>query len=361
MLGELDARLSRQSATSSRRSSATTCSSRSRSTSSSTTGRSTAWSAIISINEDRLARARGRGARASFTRAGHLMPIFMALASLSNLAKLVARKNRRLRSWLRRDPGVDRPPGAVPEVAVDDCRRARRAASRGAIEPFVVRGLVADWPLVEAGREVRRAKPATICSSKRRDAHSPFRSASRADRRQAVLRRRDGDELPHRARRSFRDIFAQIDAVEERARCAADLSRVDRHAGLLRRPARGQPRRPRRSRPASPASGWARGRGSPRTTTSPTISPACAVGRRRFTLFPPEQFRNLYLGPIDNTPAGRAVSMVDLHAPDFDSLSALPRSAAARAGCRAGAGRRALHPLDVVAPCRGARRRSTCW
>lgn len=43
----------------------------------------------------------------------------------------------------------------------------------------------------------------------------------------------------------------------------------------------------------------------------------CAAGRRRFTLFPPEQFANLYLGPLDNTPAGRAVGMPDLRAPDF--------------------------------------------
>lgn len=44
----------------------------------------------------------------------------------------------------------------------------------------------------------------------------------------------------------------------------------------------------------------------------------CIAGRRRFTLFPPEQLDNLYVGPWDVTPAGQAISLVDLHAPDFD-------------------------------------------
>jgi hypothetical protein len=53
-----------------------------------------------------------------------------------------------------------------------------------------------------------------------------------------------------------------------------------------------------------------------------------AAGRRRFTLFPPGQQHNLYVGPIDLTPAGQPVSLVDFAQPD---LTRFPRFAEALA------------------------------
>lgn len=52
---------------------------------------------------------------------------------------------------------------------------------------------------------------------------------------------------------------------------------------------------------------------------------ACVLlGRRRFTLFPPGQIANLYVGPIDFTLAGQPTSLVDAEDPD---LARFPRFA----------------------------------
>jgi Cupin-like domain len=55
------------------------------------------------------------------------------------------------------------------------------------------------------------------------------------------------------------------------------------------------------------------------THADPTENIACVVaGRRRFTLFPPDQVANLYVGPFELTPAGTPVSMVSVIDPELD-------------------------------------------
>jgi hypothetical protein len=69
---------------------------------------------------------------------------------------------------------------------------------------------------------------------------------------------------------------------------------------------------------------------------------ACVVaGHRRFTLFPPEQIANLYVGPLDLTPAGQAISLVDFARPDY---ARFPRFAQAAQAARVAE----LAPGDAV-------------
>jgi hypothetical protein len=69
---------------------------------------------------------------------------------------------------------------------------------------------------------------------------------------------------------------------------------------------------------------------------------ACVVaGRRRFTLFPPEQLKNLYVGPLEFTLAGQPISMVDVDTPD---LRTYPRFAEALKAAR----RADLGPGDAL-------------
>lgn len=65
------------------------------------------------------------------------------------------------------------------------------------------------------------------------------------------------------------------------------------------------------------------------------------AGRRTFTLFPPDQVANLYMGPLELTPAGTPISLVDPSAPDLDRF---PRFADAMAVAQSAT----LEPGDAI-------------
>ena len=225
------------------------------------------------------------------------------------------------------DPSIFSSMEEVPEREVRDPQDLSRMV-REAREPFVVRGLVADWPIVQAGKVSPREARAHILSR----AHNvPF---------VASVGKEAGDD------RVFYGADWGMNFTTERARLADIFRRFDDNEGREDAPlvyvgstdmkvffdglVEANPSPVADQDPLH--SIWI---GGPSRVAAHNDFPdnlaCCAVGRRRFTLFPPDQFKNLYLGPIDNTPAGRTISMVDFHAPDFDKY---PRFADALAAAR---------------------------
>ena len=83
---------------------------------------------------------------------------------------------------------------------------------------------------------------------------------------------------------------------------------------------------------------------------------ACVVaGRRRFTLFPPEQVANLYIGPLDFAPTGAAMSMVSLRDPDFTRYPKFRDALGAAQVAVLQPGDGLFHSAALVAPRRIAR------
>ena len=203
--------------------------------------------------------------------------------------------------------------------------------------PFVVRGLAVDWPLVQAGRQSGQAARDYLLA-RHRDV--PFTvSIGPRDQDGRIFYRDDMQMNVQTGRAKLPDIFARIADSERDAAETIYLASIDMKGfftGLHednfidldgRDPL---------------ASIWIGTRTRIAAHNDFPDNLACvAAGRRRFTLFPPDQFVNLYLGPLDNTPAGRAVSMVDFAHPD---LTAHPRFADAMAYAQSAT----LEPGDAI-------------
>lgn len=212
------------------------------------------------------------------------------------------------------DPGSFVALAAIPEVTVASPAEldAHLCAASG---PFVVRGLVADWPLVEAGRGSARAARDYLLS---RHADRKFTVSVAGPESGGRLFYDDAMGMNFRTMQAgLPEIFARIDSFEALAAAhAIYLASIDVHEYF---PGLHEANHVDLGDRAALASIWIGTRTRIAAHNDFPHNLACvAVGRRRFTLFPPDQFRNLYLGPVDNTPAGRAVSMVDFHAPDLD-------------------------------------------
>lgn len=202
----------------------------------------------------------------------------------------------------------------IREVQVDDAAALDRHL-RDATEPFVVRGLMTDWPLVQAGLRSGQAARDYLVAHAR---DIPFTVSVGAAGSDGRLFYDDAMRMNFATvRAKLPDVFKRIAEVENQPDAPpiylASIDVGGFFTGL------GEANQVDLGAREPLASVWMGTRTRIAAHNDMPDNLACvAVGRRRFTLFPRNQFRNLYLGPVDNTPAGRAVSMVDFYQPDFE-------------------------------------------
>ncbi|MBV9697883.1 MAG: cupin-like domain-containing protein, partial [Gammaproteobacteria bacterium] len=213
---------------------------------------------------------------------------------------------------------------------------ALRAAVAEGAEPLVLRGLVGDWPAVAAARHSGEALLAYL----RR-----FDSGAEVD---AIM-----TPPEEHGRVFYRDGLAGFNFVRNRLPLSHVAEQALRYAAFPHPPAVAVQSAPLQEclpgfaaeNPLPLADPSARPRiwlGN--AITTPTHLDewfnlgGVVCGRRRFTLFPPEQVGNLYVGPLDYAPTGAPMSLVRLHAPDFERFPRFRTALAAARRAELGAG-----------------------
>ena len=206
-------------------------------------------------------------------------------------------------------------PEPIAELAGEDAA-ALSDALLTSTQPFVLRGLVAHWPIAQAGAQSAQAAIAYLHRFARAEpvvaTVAAPESQGRFFYRDDVLGfnfRQERVPLPVVLDTLLRDLDASAPAAIYVGSTSIDtwLPGFREHNDLGfgdRDPL---------------ASIWIGNRSRIAAHQDVPDNIACVVaGRRRVTLFPPEQLRNLYIGPLDRTPAGQAISLVDFANPDFE-------------------------------------------
>lgn len=212
------------------------------------------------------------------------------------------------------------------------------AEINGRAEPLVMRGLCSEWPLVRAADdfdEIQRY----LLSHYENAPVTAFISEPDADGRLFY-----NDEV---SKLNFRQVRSRLDAVLSQIREASGQSPAPTiYMGSMALdhclPGIKQDNSLAANGLAPSVRIWIGNRSKVAAHHDALDNIACVcAGIRRFTLFPPEQLDNLYLGPLDLTPAGQQVSLVDPENPDFERF---PRYAEALEASRW----TELHPGDAI-------------
>ena len=203
---------------------------------------------------------------------------------------------------------------------IDEREGVDLASFRGEIipsyRPIVLRGLVRDWPVVEAAARSDAEAAAYLAGFDRGAAVDAFVGPPEIGGR--FFYRDDMGFNFERRRGPFADVLRDILALSAQEKAPAvyigSAPTPEVLPGFAERnglPLLGGTNAVPRI--------WIGNRSVVSTHFDLSDNIACVVaGRRRFTLFPPDQLPNLYVGPLDHNMAGQPASMVELNAPDFE-------------------------------------------